>query len=92
MLFRRKFIISLKNHKYHRTIVSLHEPDDYGMGIISMDSLPVNSLTKDIFLSITDKIKQLESQPKCHSVILTSSCRVFSAGYKLLIIVINFDF
>ena len=48
--------------------------------MITLESPPVNTLTKDTFLKLTAAIKELEADPKCEAVLLTSSCRVFSAG------------
>lgn len=53
------------------------------IGILSLDAAPVNSLTQDVFLKITAGMKELESNSTCEVVLLTSSCRVFSAGLDL---------
>lgn len=58
-------------------------PNRPEIGILTLDSAPVNSLTKDLFLKITAGIKELESDSVCETVLLTSSCRVFSAGLDL---------
>lgn len=51
-----------------------------GVGIISLNSIPVNSLSRDMFVDITEGIKLLEDDSSCHAAILTSSCKVFSSG------------
>ena len=67
-----------------RYIVSVANPKNGdGIGVLSISASPVNALTKDIFEEITRSIDNLECDPNCHALIITSSCKVFSSGMDL---------
>lgn len=54
--------------------------EEGGLVNLVLESKPVNSLTKDLLKNIAQSVREAESDPAVTTLILSSSCRVFSAG------------
>jgi 3,2-trans-enoyl-CoA isomerase len=48
-----------------------------------MTNAPVNSINLEMMKSLKQSISEVESNPKAKAIVLTSACRVFSAGLDL---------
>lgn len=44
---------------------------------------PLNKLSLDFMKQMTDNVKEAEARANCRALILTSTCRIFSAGLDL---------
>ena len=50
---------------------------------VNLSSPPVNSLGKDFLKSIVRAVHEIESNPDITAMVISSECRVFSAGLDL---------
>lgn len=65
-------------------LVSIHYPNNQeSVAFLQMNNAPVNSLNLATIKELTASIKLVEGNPKTKGIVLTSSCRVFSAGLDL---------
>ena len=85
MLTSKLNLLKFRRYVYRQrtTLISVSPPSNAGIGKITMSAPPVNSLSKDLFDQLTQSIEILESDKKCHSLVLTSSCKIFSSGMDL---------
>ena len=65
-------------------LCSIHYPNvEEDIAFLQMNNGPVNSMNLATIKEMSSAIKLIESNPKTKGLILTSSCRVFSAGLDL---------
>lgn len=67
--------------------VSLSKPDSSGISILAMKNDPMNTLSLDFMKEMIEAIKDAEDNKQCRAIVLTSTCRLFSAGLDLNILV-----
>lgn len=74
---------SLLRPRYIRNVVTVSHPfPNQDIARITLDNPPVNTLTQDMIVSLTQTFRELEST-SCKGVVLSSTGRVFSAGLDL---------
>lgn len=66
-----------------RSIVTLSNTDSSGVAIMQLKNEPLNKLSLDFMKQMTDNVKEAEARANCRALILTSTCRIFSAGLDL---------
>ena len=66
-----------------RSVATLSQADGSGVVTLQMHNDPINVLSIELMRSISDRIKDAEATKGVRAVVLSSQCRVFSAGLDL---------